>query len=208
METSSTPGSVVHKLFFILLLAVAGLPVFATNHIVSVVNFAFNPDTLYAHVGDTVTWQWGSGTHTTTSSTIPATATPWNAAITSSSTTFAYVITMPGAYNYSCTIHGFSGVILSSALTSIERTESPAPVLIYPKPFIGKLTLDLNSNPVFTSNVTVEVFDILGARKYQRRIGDEVNEPLTMDLSDLPQGVYFVALNNGKDKATFKVTKL
>ncbi len=82
---------------------------FATIHPVTVANFQFSPANFSAQVGDTVRWTWSSGSHTTTSGNdnggIPAGAATWNENINSGSTTFEYVITIPGTYNYRCIPH-------------------------------------------------------------------------------------------------------
>lgn len=77
----------------------------ANKFTVSVANFQFTPSNLNVSVGDTIEWVWQNGFHTTTSTSIPAGAATWDSPITTSSTTFEYVITAPGIYNYWCTIH-------------------------------------------------------------------------------------------------------
>ncbi|MEI7801668.1 MAG: hypothetical protein WCI97_03375, partial [Bacteroidota bacterium] len=57
------------------------------------------------NLGDTVKWVWVSGTHTTTSTSIPAGATAWDHNMSSSSTSFIYVPNVSGTYNYHCSIH-------------------------------------------------------------------------------------------------------
>ena len=208
METTSTPISVIRKSLFMWLFVIGGLNLSATVHTIGVQNFSFSPNSVNANVGDTIIWQWISGTHTTTSSTIPAGAAAWNASMTSATASFLYVLTVPGTYNYLCTIHNFTGVITVGGATGIEKIEATPPVLVYPSPFINQLTVDLNFSSVFKSNVVVELYDLLGTRKYRHVLGDEVVEPLNVDVSGLPQGIYFVSVSNGKDKATFKVTKL
>lgn len=85
----------------------------ATEWTVQVSNFKFNPATLNVVVGDVVKWVWVSGTHTTTSSTIPAGAASWDSPITGTSTTFSYTVTVAGTYNYVCTPHEAFGMVAS-----------------------------------------------------------------------------------------------
>jgi plastocyanin len=97
---------------------------FCTNHLVSVQNYSFSPSTVNASVGDTVTWQWVSGSHTTTcngtfpGTSLPPGATAWSQNINASSTTFSYVIAVDGEYDYVCMNHapGMAGVIIATAL--------------------------------------------------------------------------------------------
>ncbi len=95
--------------FLSLILLFIGVQSFATIHSVTVANFQFNPANFSAQVGDTVRWTWSSGSHTTTSGNnnggIPVGAASWNENINSGNTTYEYVITIPGTYNYRCIPH-------------------------------------------------------------------------------------------------------
>ncbi|MCX6285953.1 MAG: plastocyanin/azurin family copper-binding protein [Bacteroidetes bacterium] len=99
----------------------------ATVHQVQVGNFFFNPSSLNVTVGDTVKWVWVSGSHTTTSSTIPAGATSWDHLINSSNTTYSYTVTAAGTYDYVCTPHAAMGMVASFVATNPSNTLSVAP---------------------------------------------------------------------------------
>jgi plastocyanin len=103
----------------------------ATTWDVTVADFSFNPKTVNALVGDVIkfTWAAGSTDHTTTcgsalqGTSLPAGAAPWNADITSESTTFSYTITTAGTYNYGCIPHfafGMKGTIVASAVLAVK----------------------------------------------------------------------------------------
>jgi plastocyanin len=89
----------------------------ATTWTILVSNFQFSPATVSANVGDTILWQWSSGGHTTTSTSVPTGAATWDHPMTSSATTFKYVLTVKGTYQYWCTIHApqMAGVLNVSA---------------------------------------------------------------------------------------------
>jgi Secretion system C-terminal sorting domain len=72
---------------------------------VDVSDFAFTPISFDAAVGDTVVWTLSSGTHTTTSTSVPSGAATWDYTFTGIGDTFSYIITVPGVYEYHCTIH-------------------------------------------------------------------------------------------------------
>lgn len=84
---------------------------FCINHNVNVASYAFTPADLNVTVGDTVTWHWVNGSHTTTcdgthpGTSLPPGAAPWNNPMNSLDTTFAYVIAVEGVYDYTCTFH-------------------------------------------------------------------------------------------------------
>lgn len=92
----------------LLVLLMISISTGATKWIVNVQNFAFNPDNLPAVVlGDTIRWQWISGSHTTTTTApnIPPGASVWNSAINSTVQFFEYVPALTGNYYYWCTPH-------------------------------------------------------------------------------------------------------
>jgi plastocyanin len=83
-------------------------------NVISAGGTSFSTSTLTAKVGDTLTFVWTSGTHTTTSTAVPSGAATWDAPLTSSSTVFKYIITKTGTYSYKCTFHesmGMSGTV-------------------------------------------------------------------------------------------------
>lgn len=80
-------------------------------HIINAGGTSFSPNSVNAHIGDTVKFIWSSGTHTTTSTTVPTGAATWDAPLNASSTTFIYIISVAGSYNYKCTFHESMGMI-------------------------------------------------------------------------------------------------
>lgn len=90
---------------------------FATVHEVQVSNFQFSPANLTVTIGDTVRWVWVTGSHTTTSGTIPVNAASWDVPMNSSSTSFDYEVTVEGTYNYVCTPHAAFGMVGSITAT-------------------------------------------------------------------------------------------
>ncbi len=106
--------------FFIACLLTAH-QLFATNHEVQVSNYQFTPSTVNALIGDTVTWVWKHGVHTTTSISIPVGAATWDSQIRSSDPSFYYVVTIEGIYNYDCTIHApnMNGTIIVSGILPV-----------------------------------------------------------------------------------------
>lgn len=91
----------------------------ATVHVVLVSNIQFNPKVIEnVFVGDTIRWQWVSGTHSTTCDSangtidsLPTGAAPWNSKISSDSTSFDYPVKVAGKYNYICIPHALFGMI-------------------------------------------------------------------------------------------------
>jgi plastocyanin len=89
-----------------LLLIIFSTSGFSTKWVVSVEDFQFNPSALpNVNLGDTIRWEWVNGTHTTTSTTIPAAAVPWDNPIDATHLSFEYVPNVAGTYNYHCMHH-------------------------------------------------------------------------------------------------------
>lgn len=84
---------------------------FASTIVITVKNYQFSPSNVNAVVGDVIQWKWQTGTHTTTSKTIPIGAASWDKNITSTTTTYSYTLTVAGTYDYVCTPHQDFGMV-------------------------------------------------------------------------------------------------
>src|SRR5690242_1415595 len=123
------------KIYTLLIYLIATHSVQATIHTVLVADFNFIPASVNAACGDTIAWVWSSGTHTTTSTSVPSCATAWDAPITSSISTFSIVIPCEGTYNYHCTVHPqMTANIIATCATGIKEQTAPV-TLLSPNPF-------------------------------------------------------------------------
>jgi len=125
---------------------------FATKHTVLTGNYFFNP----AHisnvtVGDTILWVWQAGSHTTTSSTIPAGAASWDELLNSSHTTYEYKVTEPGSYNYVCTPHAGMGMVGSFTAAAASPTLSVTPSNQNVSANAGSTSFNVISNSTWTA---------------------------------------------------------
>ncbi|HYK45822.1 MAG TPA: hypothetical protein VEV83_11670, partial [Parafilimonas sp.] len=96
-----------------------------TKHKIKVSNFQFSPATTNAVVGDIIIFVWVSGTHTTTSTSVPVGAKPWDTAMDINHPKFKYKIKVAGTYNFHCNIHPLSmtgKIIVSSPLDAAMGT--------------------------------------------------------------------------------------
>lgn len=97
----------------------------AATYVVSVANFQFSPSNLNVLVGDVIRWEWSSGFHNTVSTAVPAGADPWSSPFLSAGgDTYEYTITVAGAYDYYCEIHGFgmSGSFTASGTVPVSMS--------------------------------------------------------------------------------------
>lgn len=126
------------KRFAVLLLAVLGAPVslLATTYTVTIApggNLVFDPPSQTINVGDTVTWTWGLGLHSTTSG-VPCLADDtWNSGLQTSPNSFSVTFTSAGTFSYFCQLHcgfGMTGQIIVQAVTDTPTptaTATPTP---------------------------------------------------------------------------------
>jgi plastocyanin len=183
----------------VLLLTGFNHPSFGTTWQVTVANFSFSPSSLAnVKVGDTVHFQWESGTHTTTSTTIPAGAATWNHPITSTNQTFDYIPTVTGTYNYKCTPHAGMGMVGSFNVTfptGIPDQKSALSVEIFPNPVLSIATVKLTSDPSHMTGVTV--FDMTGKTVLAKELGNLTQDhSITFDMSAAPAGIYFAVFRD------------
>lgn len=166
---------------------------FATTHTIQVGagnTFAFSPASMSAVLGDTIKWVWGSGTHTTTSDAagIPAGAASWDNPINSGSTTFIYVPTVAGTYNYHCTFHqsmGMTGSFTVTSPTSVTNVAAGNNIFVSPNPAIGIINISVESP------ASVDLYNINGTlvRQLQQVAGAQ-----SYRIDDIAEGTYLVQI--------------
>ena len=106
------------KVFLLSLLVGITAITYANTIKIRVVDFQFKAKTVNAKVGDTIIWVWKSGTHTTTSTNIPARARTWDAPITQAQKRFRYILRIAGTYKYQCNFHFQLGMVGTIKVTS------------------------------------------------------------------------------------------
>jgi plastocyanin len=190
------------------LIAISGLH--ATTHTVTVSNFAFSPSSLPSvFVGDTIKWVWVSGSHTTTSVSVPAGAATWDNPMNSASTSFSYLIKVAGTYNYVCSMHSsMTGSFTASNSAGIESIGALNFSLnLYPNPVEERATLNIRSE--ITTAGEIRLYDMLGKTVFVKTVQLSPGEnEFGLTLSDLEKGLYTIELvTDGKRMVTRKVLK-
>ena len=128
---------------------------FAVTHTVQVGNYYFNPSSLNVNVGDIVEWVWVQGSHTTTSSTIPAGSTSWDEPINSGNQTYSYTVSTPGTYNYVCTFHAGMGMVGSFVATEATPVLEVTPPSQNVSASAGTTDFSVTSNGNWTASSDV-----------------------------------------------------
>jgi plastocyanin len=96
-------------------------PSLAAESTIGVANFDFTPATETIAVGDTVTWSFNEGNHSTTS--LPGQPDRWDSNVRDAGATFQKTFTKPGRYQYLCTPHeGFMRGVLVVGKDTVKKT--------------------------------------------------------------------------------------
>ena len=169
---------------------------FATTHTITTSNFMFSPSSgITVNIGDTVKWVLASGTHTSTSTTIPSGAASWD--VTLSSTPFIYVPTVVGTYSFHCTIH--SSMTGSFTVVNTTGVTHPATTALlfnmFPNPASSSVKLQFSQND---QPVSVLLTDMSGKAVLSKEYA--ASAEANIDIKNIPAGIYFVtAKQNGNE---------
>jgi plastocyanin len=99
--------------------------------------FAFNPSTVTIAPGETVTWVWAAGGHSTTSD---ATTGPevWDSGVRGLGAPFAHTFATAGSFPYYCQVHSVPGGTFMNGVVQVvvppgsTPTPTPTPTLTAP----------------------------------------------------------------------------
>jgi plastocyanin len=172
---------------------------------VEVEDFEFNPAVFTVNVGDTIMWFWDSGSHTTTSTTIPAGAASWSQAINQNSPAYTYVVTVAGSYDFVCLPHqsmGMMGHFTANVTTGIEELAAGLQLSQHIKD--GQLTISYALPE--TGSAKVNIYNLIGTPLHtvdaNNRSAGTYNEVL--DLTNFPDGIYITELVYGNIRKSLK----
>lgn len=164
----------------------------AATHEVEVSSNNFSPSSLTdVKVGDIIKWTLMSGSHTTTSTSVPSGAATWDYTFSGTGDTFEYTITEAGTYSYECTFHsGMTGSFtVTDGTVAVDEAEQ-AGFSVYPTTFNGQLNV---KHPRGTS---MTIFDSNGKLLYKN---EEIrSEALEISTVAYKKGIYFLRFENAK----------
>jgi plastocyanin len=116
------------------------LPAAAADQTVAVgPAFVFSPSAVSVSPGDTVTWVWQEGPHSTTSDAASGLEV-WDSGILGAGANFAHTFQTPGDHPYYCIVHSFpggtmmNGVVRVVAVTATPTPPGPTPTPTAPRP--------------------------------------------------------------------------
>jgi plastocyanin len=185
------------------------LNVSARKVVITVQNFSFAPVAISdVVVGDTVHWDWISGSHTTTSTSVPAGAATWDNPLNTTHTSFEYLVTVAGDYNYKCTPHAISmGMVASftaidpSAIT--DKTSVFGDLQLSPNP--ASESVKLIFSPATSFKGSVRLSNLIGNTLWKS--ASEFNagpNRLEINLANIPKGLYFIELRDNRNNRLVK----
>jgi plastocyanin len=134
-------------------------------------NTATQVDTAKINVGDLVTWQWVSGSHTVTNGTgsdDPTAGTIFNANLNTTTKTFSFVFDSSGTFPFFCIIHeGFNMkgvVIVTNPAGVIPGPIAHSGFVSGPAPVPSRGGVTFRYALMRAGHVRAEVFDVRGRR--------------------------------------------
>ena len=93
------------------------------------------------------------------------------------------------------------GKVTSSGINPLSAAS--ASLSVYPNPSDGVIHCDLNLQS--SSEVSVEVFDLLGKRVHSANLGNTTSRQFEIDLSREYPGIYFISVKSGSESLTRKI---
>lgn len=179
-------------ILMVALLMIFNLDSYATRYSIDVKDFEFSPSNLTSvKIGDTIHWEWKSGSHTTTSITIPAGATAWDILMDASHFTYDYIPSVAGTYHYKCTPHesmGMVGQFTVLTATGIEQNNRVPKITIYPNPFSDGVYINSAvKEGVFINHLTI--YDVSGKLIRNASFNENSPFPDCLDLSTVQDGL-------------------
>lgn len=192
--------------FLTLLFAVAATgSASATTWTIGVMNFEFTNVPTTVNVGDTITWTWISGTHTTTSTAVPAGAIDWNEDINTSSPSFFYVIAVPGSYAFVCAFHAsMTGSFTAEVATAVTNPVSTSVDFSVYNTAGG---IDMRYTLFENANTEIALTDLSGKVIYRQMTNAQAagDHNLVVETASLSKGIYLATLRANNATATRKI---
>jgi plastocyanin len=178
-----------------------------TTHTVNAGSYYYTPTNLTVQVGDSVIWINDGGLHDVNGNINSITNQPFNNPVTFDSPStntagaviFAYKFTVPGTYNYDCSVgsHAANGMVGSVIVTdpSTNINTASSNYLFYPNP-----TSDFVYLSGFNGDSKTRVYNITG-KLLQSTIEKKI------DLSSYPNGLYIVNIRSNNRVYTHTIIK-
>jgi plastocyanin len=184
------------------------IPAEAKKWVVTVKNYSFFPYNLtHVRAHDTIQWVWESGSHTTTSTSIPAGADSWDYPINQDTTSFIYIPTDNGTFFYRSTPDTASvmnGQFTVTGGNAVDENRGKQGFNIFPNPFQTDVTIHIPGNHSVAG--IVQIYDPEGKMVKSAILDLSAGSfSQTLDMTDLPRGTFIFRIGDGSGNlAVFK----
>lgn len=199
----------IYKLVLFSLLINCSLSAFSATHFVELNDnpFSFNPSSMTIDVGDTVIFSLLSGSHTTTSTSVPAGAASWNIPINNTNPTFTYIVNVAGQYNYQCNPHAGMGMIGSFIAVNTSNINTPAIAATFNFSLIRPATYMINYTLPKSSDLKISIYDLTGksARVLTSSFHSSGVYSEIYSVDELQTGIYLVEFLAGNERIIRRV---
>ena len=196
-------------LFLIFLFANAGINA-QISHTINTGGYYYAPSSLTIDVGDSVIWINDGGNHDVNGNISSINGQPYNNPETFDSPAtnvvgaviFAYKFTVPGTYNYDCSVYGHAsqgmvGIIIVQEGTVLVFNDKTNSISTYPNPTLDNFTISVKN---FNGSIQTEIYDLIGNRL-------QISNETTISLKDYARGIYLLNVAYGDRVEEVKVIK-
>lgn len=188
------------KLFFLSLAAIVlfASGVFAKKHVIQFQNYSYAPNTLTVAIGDTVEWDGSFISHPLVADQFPTGATKFDNVGSGSS--FQYVVTVAGTYNYSCLYHKISHNMFGSfttqanAVPPVVSTQAPDKLYVTPNPSSSMVMIDYSVNQSGAVRLSITTIDGKQVSLLVDKVMQAGDYMEHLDISKFASGTYIVTL--------------
>jgi len=199
----------IEKVFFLgLILLLLANRVYATTHTIPFVSYSFNPSSLTVTVGDTIIWTGDFTMHqieSTPGGALPTGASPIGPSAVMVMSSFKYVVTVAGKYDYRCHFHFAPPFNMVASFTATAGANDVNPISAnvsdaqnFPNPF--KTNTVVRYTLTKQTEIDLRFFDLSGkeVRHFTNPIQSAGEHEFTLNGSNLPSGVYYYQLQAGE----------
>jgi plastocyanin len=159
-------------------------------------NFTSPQSDLTIETGDTVRWTWTDAFPHTVENNTGSTETFNSGTISGLGQTYSYTFTVVGTNPYLCGIHGagsMSGTITVVSQLSVDDFTA-SKLTMFPNPVNTELQIQLPKN---YNEGTITIFNVSGKQVLSQFVNNGLEE-LTLDVSQINSGMYFIKYQFGE----------
>ncbi|WP_158635181.1 T9SS type A sorting domain-containing protein [Formosa maritima] len=184
------------KLLMVVFFGICSLQAQTTHDLIWERNFTSPQSDLTIETGDTVRWTWTDALPHTVENNTGSTETFNSGTLTGIGETYSYTFTQEGVNPYLCGIHGAGS--MSGTITVVNQLSvnefATSKLIQFPNPVTNELQIQLPQN---FNKGTISIFSVTGKQVLNQEVSEGGNNVITLDVSPLLSGMYFVTYEFG-----------